>query len=56
MGYTLEKENHHFMPGEGLICDDVEETIQNFGIVGSQGMKETDETIMRLMIKDKQSK
>lgn len=39
-----------FRPGDGVVADDIEETIRNFGIVGREGMHGTDITIMKLMI------
>lgn len=39
-----------FRPGDGVVADDIEETIKNFGIVGREGMQGTDVTIMKLMI------
>lgn len=39
-----------FRPGDGVVADDIEDTIKNFGIVGREGMHGTDLTIMKLMI------
>ena len=39
-----------FRPGDGVVADDIEKTIKNFGIVGHDGMHGTDLTIMKLMI------
>ena len=39
-----------FRPGEGLVQENVEETIENVGYIGRVGMKETDTEILRLMI------
>ncbi|MDO4285107.1 MAG: L-serine ammonia-lyase, iron-sulfur-dependent, subunit alpha [Eubacteriales bacterium] len=52
MAYTLENANHYFLPGEGLVQDDVEDTIKNLGYVGRVGMKSTDVTILKLMIQE----
>ncbi len=38
-----------FQPGEGLVEDEVEKTIQNFGKIGREGMRETDLDILNLM-------
>ena len=32
-----------------LVEDDIEKTIRNFGIVGREGMRETDVDILKLM-------
>ena len=50
LGYTLEKDDHSFLPGEGLVRDNVEDTIRDMGYVGRVGMKSTDVTILNLMI------
>lgn len=55
MAYTLESANHCFQPGEGLVKDNVEETIRNMGYVGRVGMKDTDVTILNLMIDQQQA-
>lgn len=54
MAYTLESANHCFQPGEGLVKDNVEDTIRNMGYVGRVGMKDTDVTILNLMIDQQQ--
>ena len=39
-----------FLPGEGLIKGDVEETIKSMGYIGRVGMKTTDTEILNVMI------
>ena len=55
MAYTLESANHCFQPGEGLVKDNVEDTIRNMGYVGRVSMKDTDVTILNLMIDQQQA-
>lgn len=50
LAHEMAKCNQRFMPGDGIVSEDIEETIRNFGIVGRDGMHETDITIMKLMI------
>ena len=50
LAFTLEKNGRCFQPGEGLVGKDVEDTIRNLGHVGKEGMKETDVTILKLML------
>ena len=50
MAYEMARRGRGFCPGDGIVSDDIEETIKNFGIVGREGMRETDVTIMNLMI------
>ena len=45
-----------FAGGEGIVAEDVEKTIENIGIVGKDGMKETDITILKLMLEDENRK
>jgi len=49
-GMALADESRAFGSGEGLVGGDVEETIRNFGLVGGEGMKETDLEIIKLML------
>lgn len=49
LGYRLYREHHSFRGGEGILADDVEQSIRNIGILASQGMRETDRTILRIM-------
>ena len=47
--YKMSIQKRVFQPGEGLVEDDIEKTIRNFGIVGREGMRETDVDILKLM-------
>lgn len=51
MAHEMVKRGQCFQPGDGIVSADIEETIRNFGIVGREGMRETDISIMKLMIK-----
>lgn len=50
MGHFLGNKNHCFQAGDGIVQDTVEKTIQSVGYIGKEGMKETDLTILSLMI------
>ena len=50
LGHFLGCRHCTFRPGEGLVQENVEETIENVGYIGRVGMKETDTEILRLMI------
>lgn len=39
-----------FQPGEGIVREDVEETIRSMGYIGRVGMKSTDREILNIMI------
>lgn len=50
MAHFLGERSRCFEPGEGLVGENVEKTIRNVGYVGKAGMRDTDVTILNLMI------
>ena len=50
MGYEMYCEGCEFFGGEGLVSKGVENTIRNIYALGHDGMKETDQEILRIMI------
>ncbi len=50
MAFNLSIRNKSFLPGEGIVKDDVEETIKSMGYIGRVGMKMTDTEILNIMI------
>lgn len=52
IGYEMYKRGSQFYGGDGILDHGVENTIENVGDLARIGMKETDEEIIRLMIKD----
>lgn len=50
MAFQLSIRNKSFLPGEGLIKGDVEETIKSMGYIGRVGMRGTDTEILNVMI------
>lgn len=50
MAHYMGMVNRTFRPGEGIVKDDVEETIQSIGYIGRVGMKNTDVEILNIMI------
>ena len=50
MAFNMSVRNKSFLPGEGIIKDDVEETIKSMGYIGRVGMKMTDTEILNIMI------
>ena len=50
LGYKMYIEGQQFYGGDGIISKGVENTIRNIGRLGSDGMKETDEEIIRIML------
>ena len=50
LSLEMSKKERVFMPGEGLVEDDIEETIANVGRMGRDGMKSTDVEILKIML------
>ena len=50
LGYRMYLDGQQFYGGDGIISKGVENTIENIGRLGSDGMKETDEEIIRIML------
>lgn len=50
MGYYMYKNKQQFYAGDGIVAHSVEETIQNIGTLGSQGMLQTNDKIIEMMI------
>ncbi len=49
-GYQMYVHGQEFVGGDGIVTNGVEATLQNVGRIGKQGMKETNEEIIRIMI------
>lgn len=50
LGHHLSMNGLAFQPGEGIIQDNVEDTIKSVGYIGRVGMKETDIDILKIMM------
>ena len=50
LGYELARRGRRFLDGEGIVDEDVEQTIRNIGRMASDGMKATDDEILDIMI------
>ena len=50
-GYYMYLNGNNFNPGDGIVGKDVEDTIGNVGKLASEGMKDTNDTIIDIMIK-----
>ena len=46
------KDGQQFMGGDGIVKEDVENTIRCVGLLASEGMQETDKEIVKIMIGD----
>lgn len=49
LGYDMSREGSRFGDGEGINGRTAEETVRNIAILGREGMKETDRTIIEIM-------
>lgn len=52
LGLELARRGESFGAGEGLVKDDVEQTIRAVGRMAYEGMQKTDEKILQLMLED----
>lgn len=50
LGYHMFKRGQQFYGGDGIVMNDIEATIRGIGYLGREGMKETNEEIIRLMV------
>lgn len=50
LGYEMYLNGQNFYPGDGLVGADVEASIKNIGRLGKQGMKQTNEEIIQIMV------
>ena len=51
IGMEMYRNGSQFYDGDGIVVKGVENTIENVGELAREGMKETDEEIIRLMIR-----
>ena len=56
MAFEMSRKDRTFAPGEGLVKEDVEQTIESVGRMGREGMKETDVEILHIMIEESREK
>lgn len=50
LAHSMGSKNRCFKPGEGIVQEDVEDTIRSIGYIGRVGMKNTDVEILNIMI------
>ena len=49
LGYEMYKRGQQFSGGDGIVADEIDKTIRNVGILGKEGMRETDKKILYIM-------
>ena len=52
LGYNMYKRGQQFYGGDGIVTKGVEATIKNVGRLGKDGMQQTNEEIIRIMVGD----
>lgn len=52
LGYTMYKHHQQFRRGEGIVQNSVETTINAVGSIAREGMKQTDKSILDIMLND----
>ena len=50
LGHYMSMDDCRFQPGDGIIKDDIEQTVASVGRLGKFGMRETDTEILNIMI------
>ena len=52
LGYNMYLENQQFYGGDGIVTKGAYKTVSNIGILAREGMRETDRTILKIMLSD----
>ncbi len=52
LGYNMYLENQQFYGGDGIVTKGADRTVSNVGRLAREGMRETDRTILRIMLDD----
>lgn len=50
LGWEMYQENQQFLGGDGIITKGVDKTVKNVGRLASEGMRQTDQTILEIML------
>ena len=49
LGYDMYRNGDNFRSGDGIVGDDVEDTVRHVGVLAAEGMRETDRVILKIM-------
>ena len=52
LGWQMHEENQQFYSGDGIVTKGVDSTVKNVGRLASEGMRQTDHTILEIMLSD----
>ncbi len=50
LGWQMHEEDQQFYGGDGIVTKGVDRTVKNVGRLASEGMRQTDETILQIML------
>ena len=50
LGYNMYLEGQQFYGGDGIVTKGVDNTVRNVGILAREGMRQTDRTILEIML------
>ena len=50
LGYHMYQQGQEFKGGDGIVMNNIESTIKSVGYLGKEGMKETNEKIIEIMM------
>ncbi len=56
LGYDMFRDKKEFVGGDGIVTCDADETIKNVGILGKEGMRQTDRKIIEIMLQRTESR
>jgi L-cysteine desulfidase len=52
LGYAMFLEDQQFYGGDGIVTKGADKTVTNVGRLAREGMRETDRTILKIMLED----
>ncbi len=52
LGWQMHQEHQQFYGGDGIVTKGVDKTVKNVGRLASEGMRQTDRTILEIMLSD----
>ena len=52
LGWQMHEEHQQFYGGDGIVTKGVDKTVKNIGRLASEGMRQTDATILEIMLSD----
>ena len=50
LSFRMARKHRSYTPGDGVVAEDIEDTIRGVGLIGREGMEETDQHILKIMM------